>query len=264
MSNPAMPGIVKIGESNNIPRRLKKEANRPDTWKPPYPYKVECALITVDHKAKEKDIHAFLARQCKQINGGMNREFFLATPAQVIPLLKLMTGEFIDSESFLLLSQLSEEQPIESEEDDIAETSVSDMTTVSSRPSISDFFAPRNNTHPQSPGSDIRAFLNSSQEEDVTRRVSKRYNHSSDTTRAEFEQFDGKQHGAYKIWRRDKQGFSKKEYIQVYSKEMGSSPALRWDMDNLSWVFKENYPWAQHLRGILTDDCFPEYYRSIR
>ena len=235
MSNPAMPGIVKIGESNNIPRRLKKEANRPDTWKPPYPYKVECALITLDHKAKEKDIHAFLARQGKRIDGGMNREFFSATPAEVIPLLKLMTGEFIDSETFLLLNQLSEEQSDEFEEDDSEETSVSDVTTAEL-----------------------------SQEEEIPSRVSKRYNHSSETTRAEFERFDGKQHGAYKIWRRDKQGFSKKEYIQVYSKEMGSSPALRWDMDNLSWVFKENYPWAQQLRGILTDDCFPEYYRSIR
>jgi hypothetical protein len=230
MSNPAMPGIVKIGESNNIPRRWKREANKPDTWKPPYPYKVECALITLEHKEKEKDIHTFLIKQGKQINGGMNREFFAATPLEVIPLLKLMEGEFIDSEAFLLLIQLSEEQPTDSEEDDIAESSVLDVTEVSS------------------------------QEDDVPTQVSKRYPHSRDITRAEFESFNEKQHGAYKIWRRDKQGFSKKEYIDVYKKEMKRSPALTWDMDHLSWIFKEKYQWAEQLRDILTEDCFPDYY----
>jgi hypothetical protein len=259
MSNPAMPGIVKIGESNNIPRRLK-EANKPETWKSPYPYKVECALITLDHKAKEKDIHTFLIKQGKQINGGMNREFFSVTPAEVIPLLKLMEGEFIDSETFLLLSQLSEEHPAESEEDNIAEASVSDVTTVSSIPSIRDFFGTRNNTPQPSPGSDIRAFFDSPKEDHAPTPLITRYKHSREITRAEFESFDGKQHGAYKIWRRDKQGFSKKEYIEVYTKEMNGSPALRWDIDHLSWIFKENYQWAQQLKGILTEDCFPEYY----
>jgi len=239
MSNPAMPGLVKIGESNNIPRRLKKEANKSDTWKPPYPYKLEFVLNTLNHKEKEKDIHTFLERQCKRVLEGMNREFFLATPAEVLPLFQLIDGEFIDGESFLLQHQ--DQQSNDSEDDSADEISVSDVTESEPVQEIRDCFDSDDHGPPP--------LLN-------------RYDHSRDTTRAEFESFDDDRKKAFKTWRRDKQGISKNEYKVIYRREMNGSPALRWDMDHLSYVLRENYPWAQKLRGIVTEDCFPDYYVS--
>jgi len=237
MSNPAMPGFVKIGESNNIPRRLKKEANKSDTWKPPYPYKLEFVLKTLDHKVKEKDIHTFIERQGKRVLEGMNREFFLATPAEVLPLFQLMDGEFIDGETFLLQHQ--DQQTNDSEDDATDETSVSDVTE---------------------PAQEIHYCFNTPEHDNGPSPLLNRYDHSRETTRAEFESFDGKRKGAFKTWRRDKQGISKNEYTDISRREMNGSPSLRWDMDHLSYVLRENYPWAQKLRGILTDDCFPDYY----
>lgn len=150
-----------------------------------------------------------------------------------------MDGELIDGKIFLLQNQ--DQQSSDSDEDATVETIVSDFT------------ASRQDIH----------CLNSLEENNLLSSVltpHAHYPHSRETTRAEFERFDGKRQRAYKTWRRDKQGFSKNEFKYIYRNEMNGSAALRWDKDHLSYILRVNYQWAEKLRGILTEDCFPEYY----
>jgi hypothetical protein len=229
MSNPAMPGIVKIGESNNIPRRLKKEANKPDTWKPPYPYKVEFVLKTLDHKLKEKDIHTFLDRQGKRICGGMNKEFWSTTPEEVLPLFRLMDGEFIDGETFLLLTQ---QQFNDSEEDDIDELSESAVTTAISE------ISKDNIDFEEQTESRFRTF--------------ERYDYNDGV----FNDWCKRKRASYKSIRRDNQGLNHPIFTSVASKQ-GLRTWADWNVDKMSFVLKENYPWiTPEIRAVLKD-CFP-------
>ena len=76
--NESMPNIYKIGKTTCKPQERTKQANKPDTWKPPTPYvlkalkRVECCNIA------EKKLHTIL--KCYQIDRGINREFFKAPP----------------------------------------------------------------------------------------------------------------------------------------------------------------------------------------
>ncbi len=42
-SNPSMPGILKVGMTERTPEIRLFEANCPDTWRPPTPYKIVVA-----------------------------------------------------------------------------------------------------------------------------------------------------------------------------------------------------------------------------
>jgi hypothetical protein len=81
MTNEAMVGYVKIGMTERNPTLRLKEANKPDTFKPPLPYKFAFVKRVFDCKNKEKKIHTILSTFTKRVTN--NREFFEAPLEQV-------------------------------------------------------------------------------------------------------------------------------------------------------------------------------------
>ena len=53
MSNPSMPGIMKIGMTMRTPEERLKEANKHDTFKPPTLYQIDFAKEVLNPKTKE-------------------------------------------------------------------------------------------------------------------------------------------------------------------------------------------------------------------
>ena len=72
MSNPSMPGILKIGFTKRTPEIILMEANIADTWHPPTPYKLEIAKCVYDPMAKKKSLHKIFGKE--RVNA--QREFF--------------------------------------------------------------------------------------------------------------------------------------------------------------------------------------------
>ena len=72
-SNISMPNILKIGTTERTPKERLKEANSPDTWKPPTPYKIEFAKKVKNPKEKETTLHKLLEQYTERIN--TRREF---------------------------------------------------------------------------------------------------------------------------------------------------------------------------------------------
>ena len=65
-SNESMPGILKVGMTKLL--KKEKEANKPDTFKPPTPYKIEIAKKVSNPKQKEITIHKLLSQYTERIN----------------------------------------------------------------------------------------------------------------------------------------------------------------------------------------------------
>jgi hypothetical protein len=86
-----MPNIVKIGMTERTPLDRLKEANKSDTWRPPTPYKLEFAKKVSNPKQKEKQIHLLLSSYKLRINP--RREFFRATPSEVMMFFDLIDGD---------------------------------------------------------------------------------------------------------------------------------------------------------------------------
>lgn len=92
MANPSMPGILKIGMTMRTPEARLREANSPDTWKPPTSYSIEFAKQVSNPKQKETTIHALLSTYTERIHP--KREFFRASPETVKMLFDLIDGDF--------------------------------------------------------------------------------------------------------------------------------------------------------------------------
>jgi hypothetical protein len=90
-SNPSMEGILKIGMTERTPDIRLKEANTPDTWKPPLPYICEIAKKVYNPKEKESIIHKLLSQYTERINP--RREFFRVSIEEVKTFFDLMDGE---------------------------------------------------------------------------------------------------------------------------------------------------------------------------
>ena len=73
-SNICMPGILKVGMTERTPEERLKDANRSDTWRPPAPYKLECAIKVNNPLKKENILHRILEKYVDRINP--EREFF--------------------------------------------------------------------------------------------------------------------------------------------------------------------------------------------
>ena len=73
-SNDSMPGILKVGVTERTPDLRLSEANSPDTWRPPTPYKIEFAKKVYNPKQKETTLHKLLSQYTERINP--KREFF--------------------------------------------------------------------------------------------------------------------------------------------------------------------------------------------
>ena len=93
-SNESMPGILKIGMTERTPEERLKEANNPDTWRPPTLYKIEIAKKVTNPLEKEKAIHNILDKFKVRINP--KREFFRITIEDIKMFFNLMDGEIWD------------------------------------------------------------------------------------------------------------------------------------------------------------------------
>ena len=85
LTNPAMPGLVKIGKTKDLEQRLKGL----DITAVPLPFRCECALQVSDSVAAEGFLHdAFGDRRVRD-----NREFFEINASRVIAAMKLTSGK---------------------------------------------------------------------------------------------------------------------------------------------------------------------------
>lgn len=90
MTNPAMPGLVKIGYTERLLDERLQEANA-STWVP-QPFSIELAKFVKEPNAKEQIIHRIFGSQ--RVNP--KREFFRVDLEQVKPLFDLMDGHTWD------------------------------------------------------------------------------------------------------------------------------------------------------------------------
>ena len=81
LSNPAMPGLVKIGRTIHNP---EDRARQLDNTGVPMPFVVECSVLSPDCAALESEAHDLLFD--KRARAG--REFFHAEPKEVERLLR--------------------------------------------------------------------------------------------------------------------------------------------------------------------------------
>lgn len=92
MTNPSMPGMVKVGMTARTPEARLYEANSSDTWKPPTSYAIEFAKKVSNPKQKETTIHTLLSKYTERIHA--KREFFRVSPDAVKMLFDLIDGDF--------------------------------------------------------------------------------------------------------------------------------------------------------------------------
>lgn len=85
MSNPSMPGLLKIGFTTRAIEERLQEANQPNTWIP-MPFSLELSKFVVNPQQKETTIHRILAKD--RVNP--SREFFRVDIDQVKLLFDLM------------------------------------------------------------------------------------------------------------------------------------------------------------------------------
>ena len=85
-ATPSMPGVLKIGATRRDPSERLAEANAGDTWRPPRPYVVVCAVEVADPFACERAVHALLA--ARRLN--TRSEFFEITAVEARSLLALL------------------------------------------------------------------------------------------------------------------------------------------------------------------------------
>lgn len=95
MSNPCMPGLVKIGYTERTMDDRLQEANL-GTWIP-QPFSIEFARFVKEPNAKEQAVHRFLAAD--RVNP--KREFFRTPSERVRMLFELMDGPWWDGEEFV-------------------------------------------------------------------------------------------------------------------------------------------------------------------
>jgi len=85
ISNPAMPGLVKIGKTNNLEKRMRSLYSSGV----PLPFRCVYAKRVKNYSFIEKKLHGGLA----EIRENMNREFFRIAEERVINLLEMIEGE---------------------------------------------------------------------------------------------------------------------------------------------------------------------------
>ena len=90
ISNPYMPGILKVGITKRSPDERLKEANSSDTWRLPA-YKIEFAKKVLDPCQKEKVLHKLLEQYT--LREHPRREWFRVSKEEVHTFFDLMDGE---------------------------------------------------------------------------------------------------------------------------------------------------------------------------
>lgn len=91
MSNPSMPGMLKVGMTMRSPLDRAKELFATGV---PTPFKVEIAKKVLNPKQKEKTLHILLSKYTDRVSP--NREFFRVSVEEVKVFFELMDGEVED------------------------------------------------------------------------------------------------------------------------------------------------------------------------
>lgn len=94
-SNPCIPGLLKVGMTRRTPEERLKDATA-STWTP-RPFYIEFAKHVTNPAAKERALHALLARYAARENS--RREFFRVSVSDVRCMFELMDGEWWSSTS---------------------------------------------------------------------------------------------------------------------------------------------------------------------
>jgi hypothetical protein len=111
MSNPSMPGILKVGMTTRTPEDRAKELFKTGL---PTPFKVEFAKLVSEPKKKETTLHLLLEQYTERVNH--KREFFRVSPEIVNTFFDLMDGEmWVDTRK---VEEVEEEEGEEEEEEE--------------------------------------------------------------------------------------------------------------------------------------------------
>jgi len=123
-SNEAMPGILKIGMTNEkIETYLHKLNTCYDEWKPPTPYNIEIAKYVYCPEKKLASITKFLdnivtitglPKSIKEVNISMGNNFFKVSISEISNLFEVMDGDLWEKNE----SDSEEESDEEIEKDD--------------------------------------------------------------------------------------------------------------------------------------------------
>lgn len=90
-SNKSMPGLLKVGMTQQTPNTQLLEASKPDTWRPPSPYTIEIAKYVKDVKQKEETLHKLLSQYTERPNP--DREFFYVSIEDIKTFFDLIDGK---------------------------------------------------------------------------------------------------------------------------------------------------------------------------
>jgi hypothetical protein len=93
ISNPSMPGLLKIGMTLRTPQERLKEANSSDTWRSPTNFMIEFAKRVHNPLQKERTLHKLLEQYDQRVNP--KREFFEVNTATARLCFELMDGEWL-------------------------------------------------------------------------------------------------------------------------------------------------------------------------
>ena len=93
ISNPSMPGLLKIGMTLRTPQERLKEANSSDTWRPPTNFIIEFAKRVHNPLQKERTLHTLLEQYDQRVNP--KREFFEVNIVTARLCFELMDGEWL-------------------------------------------------------------------------------------------------------------------------------------------------------------------------
>ena len=93
MSNPAMPGLLKVGFTTDTPDVRARELY---TTGVPLPFKVEFAKLIANPKEKELSTHKLLGIYHERVNE--DREFFRVSKERVREIFDLLAGEYFEGD----------------------------------------------------------------------------------------------------------------------------------------------------------------------
>ena len=88
LSNPAMPGLVKIGKTKSLSKRIKSLSRASGV---PTAFECVCAKKVEDMDFAERQLHA--ANRSRRLNE--NREFFEIPSDELVELFELIPGEYV-------------------------------------------------------------------------------------------------------------------------------------------------------------------------
>ena len=100
-SNSSLPGILKVGMSEQTPDIVVSDANR-SKWRPPTPYNIEFAIRVSNPKEKESKVRKVLSQYGKET--GTNRDFYRVSIEQ----LRVLFDCFVEDQWWDMTSYIEE------------------------------------------------------------------------------------------------------------------------------------------------------------